>query len=357
LTAGFLASTFLLITALRGSAEFARDVYLPFSRTVSGWLGALFSFSPYAAAEPFAVLAVACALFCAVRGVVRSVRERTGWPLLILLFRAAAFSAGAVFLFVLLWGGSYHAPKLEVRLGLHTGPADEEILYLTAARHLQDVARYAAIIPRNENGEADAGGFDALAPEAVRAVKLLMERDPELFGSAAVTKPKRVLSYTVLSMLGISGIYFPFTGEAIVNSISTDPFLPSVMAHEMAHRLGFAAEDEANFIAYLACMASDQPIFRYSGALMAYTYCYNAITDPVYKHSLWTQHFVESEVSMEDVRANREVWARHDGFLRGVSESVNDAYLQSMGQEDGVRSYGRVVDLLIALYLETNSYK
>ena len=39
---------------------------------------------------------------------------------------------------------------------------------------------------------------------------------------------------------------------------------------------------------------------------------------------------------------------RYESPLGEVQEKVNDAYLKSQGQADGVRSYGRVVDLLLA---------
>jgi len=184
-----------------------------------------------------------------------------------------------------------------------------------------------------------------------------MEQNPSLLGRAAAPPPKRALFYPIMGMLGISGIYSPFTGEAIVSTIGTDPFQPSVMTHEMAHRLGFAAEDDANFIAYLACMASENPVFRYSGALMAFSYCYNAMTDPGYIADIGAAMRADAADALEDYSRNRAEWDRYDGPLREAAETVNNTYLQAMGQEDGVKSYGRVVDLLIALYIYEHDNK
>jgi hypothetical protein len=39
-------------------------------------------------------------------------------------------------------------------------------------------------------------------------------------------------------------------------------------------------------------------------------------------------------------------------FIADVAESVNDKYLQFNNVDDGVRSYGRMVDLLLAHYRE-----
>jgi hypothetical protein len=350
-SAALLALSALLLAAVQQIPAFTQNVYLPFSRAVSSGLGVLFSFTSYAVAEALLIMAVAGGVVCLVRTAVRMARERTAWPLALWASKAVLYATGVAFLFIFLWGGAYYAAKLEARLDLPAPRQDDAILFQTAKRHLEDVIHYAKMVPRDANGEVNAGGFSALAPEAARAMRSLMEKNPGLFGNVPVAPPKRAAFYPVLGMLGISGIYSPFTGEAIVNTINTDPFLPSVMTHELAHRLGVAPEDDANFIAYLACMESDQPIFRYSGSLMAFNYCYGAITDLGDMVKLYSMLYEEAPDTLEDYDRNREEWDEYDGPLRETAEAVNDAYLQTMGQEEGVRSYGRVVDLLIALHM------
>jgi hypothetical protein len=350
LSAALLTCTFLLWTAVQRYPLFTLNVYLPFSRAVSGILGWLFSFSAYAVAEALVALIAATAVFLTIRSAVRSVRERSAVPLLLWLSGAVLCAVSVLFLFMLLWGGTYHSPKLETRLGLDPGPQEEVLLFLTADRHLDDVIKYAGMMTRTPSGAVDAGGFETLAPEAARASKALAERIPELMGRAVITPPKRMAAAPLFGYLGISGIYSPLTGESIVNTTNTDPFLPSVMTHELAHRLGFAPEEDANFIAYLTCMESSDPVFRYSGSLMAFNYCYNALSRE-YRSVLWTRLAEESEETLRDFARNREAWARYDGPVREKAQAVNNAYLQSMGQPEGIRSYGRVADLLIALYL------
>ena len=51
-----------------------------------------------------------------------------------------------------------------------------------------------------------------------------------------------------------------------------------------------------------------------------------------------------------DLAANREYWQAYQGKASEVSEKVNDSYLKSNMQDDGIKSYGRMVDLLIGLY-------
>jgi hypothetical protein len=151
----------------------------------------------------------------------------------------------------------------------------------------------------------------------------------------------------VLSYLGISGVFCPFTGEPNVNTTLPDPELPFVVAHETAHQRGLAREDEANYVASLACRLHDDADFRYSGSLIASL------------HALAALRGIASELAAEigrtrsapvrrDLRALQEWTLRYQSPLRRVGEAVNDGYLRSQGQRDGVRSYGRMVDLLIA---------
>jgi hypothetical protein len=53
---------------------------------------------------------------------------------------------------------------------------------------------------------------------------------------------------------------------------------------------------------------------------------------------------------LRDLAANNAYWARFDDKpLSELGEKTNDAYLKANGQTDGTRSYGRMVDLLLAL--------
>lgn len=64
--------------------------------------------------------------------------------------------------------------------------------------------------------------------------------------------PKGVRFSTALSAMDFTGFYFPFTGEANLNIDSPACYLPSTIAHEMAHQRGIASEQECNFIAIAA---------------------------------------------------------------------------------------------------------
>ncbi len=160
-------------------------------------------------------------------------------------------------------------------------------------------------------------------------------------------RPKPVMLSRVMSILGISGIYFPFTGEANVNMEVPIPLFPAAVCHEMAHQRGFAREDEANYIAYLSCLQHPDPNFKYSGTLLALINSMNALSGYDYdKYQKLKQEY--SEGVTRDLAAIREFWQQFQGPVLRVSAQVNNVYLKFNNQQEGINSYGRMVDLLLA---------
>src|SRR5207248_11260701 len=119
--------------------------------------------------------------------------------------------------------------------------------------------------------ESGRGGHVPLArAELYAALDEAYRAEPLLEGAAApAVPPKPVYFSGLMSRLGISGVYSPFTGEPNYNALQPDFDLPFAVAHEMAHQRGFAREDEANFIAFLVCTKASNAYVRYSGYLGA----------------------------------------------------------------------------------------
>jgi hypothetical protein len=162
-------------------------------------------------------------------------------------------------------------------------------------------------------------------------------------------RPKPVLSSALMSYAGITGIYFPITAEANVNTDITDAEIPFTICHELAHQLGYAREDEANFIAWIACVNSPYEDYRYSGALMALTNTLNALYER--DRAAWDRiRGACSPAVNADLNATGRYWQRYEGPVSEISETINDTFLRTNGQTDGVQSYGRMVDLIIAYY-------
>lgn len=166
-------------------------------------------------------------------------------------------------------------------------------------------------------------------------------------------QPKGVLISKVMSYAGISGIYFPFTGEANVNTLIPDSLLPCTLTHEMAHQRGFAREDEANYIAYLTASLHPHPDFQYSGTFLALRHAMNTLGQYDYEKFLDLRARYGEGVE-RDLAELRVFWDKHEGLFSRVSTEINDLYLKTNRQEDGVYSYNRMVDLLVAEFRAQN---
>ena len=151
----------------------------------------------------------------------------------------------------------------------------------------------------------------------------------------------------LLTRVGISGFYSPFTGEATVNAELPDAEIPFTMAHEMAHQRGTAPEDEANFLGYLSCRESGLAAARYSGALAAWALAANALAQASPESLRALPGGGLDPGPRADRAAIHRFWERHEGRAARVSERVNDAYLKANAQHAGVLSYDRAVELLV----------
>ena len=199
-------------------------------------------------------------------------------------------------------------------------------------------------------GEVRAGGKAVYEEEqdAVLATKKLAEEYPDLNGF--YPHPKPVCISEILSYQNLSGVYSPFTIEANFNVDMIDYNIPFTLCHELSHLRGFMQEEEANFIAFLACVGSGKQDFEYSGYLMGWVYCMNALRRADTEEWQAVREGLDEAVEA-DLRENSRFWDSYDGAVAEVSDKVNDTYLKANGQSEGVKSYGRMVDLIIA-YVE-----
>ena len=126
----------------------------------------------------------------------------------------------------------------------------------------------AGSVPRDENHVGQFSDFATLAKQAGAGYEKLAQKY-DLF-SGSTDRVKKLATWKLFSHFGITGIFVCVTGEACVNPDTYAAWLPFTMCHEIAHRQTVAAEDGANFCAYLACMDHESAEFRYSGALVQF---------------------------------------------------------------------------------------
>lgn len=249
-------------------------------------------------------------------------------------------------LFCLLWGVAYQTDSFSQRAGLTPrGGTVEELTELTAyfARELSESAD---AVPRDEEGLFAAERAD-IFKVSTTVYENLYEEFPFLEMTDRI--PKAVTYSRIMSAIDFTGFYFPFTGEANLNVDSPACFLPATIVHEMAHQRLIASEQECNFVAILGATRSVDPAYRYSGWLLGYIHLSNALyrADPVAWQSV---RDTLPETVVADIRDNNAYWASWQGPVKEAAQSVYDGFLKSNGEENGIQSYGMVVDLLLAYY-------
>ena len=167
--------------------------------------------------------------------------------------------------------------------------------------------------------------------------------------------PKRMVTSPLMSRLDFTGFFFPFTAETLINDDAPSCLVPATILHEFAHQRNIAGEDECNFVAILAGLRCDDPVFTYSSALMGFIYLGNALYS-VSPDTYWQiRDQLDSRVEA-DLQANNAYWDQFDSKLDEVAESVSttvyEGFLHSYGESDGKQSYGKCVDLLVAYYFD-----
>lgn len=166
---------------------------------------------------------------------------------------------------------------------------------------------------------------------------------------------KPLASSSVFTYTHISGVYTFMTGEVNINVNYPDFIRPFTVAHEFSHQRGLAKEEEANFVAYLVCVGSEDPYLRYSGYVNLLQYLMDALAEA--DGDLYRQLCAEKvPYSVQGELNAYSVFFRKYSHSTAskVTGAVNDVFLNSQGESEGTASYGLVVDLAVAYYLREN---
>ncbi len=343
LSAVFLVLTGLCVAAAVYMPALFFSFYTGFSQDILAFLSGITGPFPFPVWQVVLVLIVLLVLYTLVR-VFAQKRSFLCW-----LSGVALLICVLVFAFVALWGLNHYGPPVADRVGLSVEAYSKDQLK-AAAQYMADQAnRWSAQVERDENGDL-AIDFSTMAKTAGASYEPLAETNDFFDGSTAPVK--KLFAGKVFSYMGTTGIFIAFSGESCFNPDTYAASLPFTMCHEAAHRLTVAPEDEANFCAFLACQASDDPAFQYSGWYSAFIYCYNALykADKSAASEVWA---TLSDQVVQDCRRANEHYDQYEGEIQEAAQKVNDTYLKAFSEESGVQSYGEVADLLIAWYLDS----
>lgn len=275
-------------------------------------------------------------------------KENRGETTIKFCINLACFTGIVFFLFAVNCGTNYYRSTFAQTSGLEVKQSGETELVRLCKNLAADSDNFRTKVKTDSQSvmKLNSKNFSQNAQDARKAFDSLSKDYPLLW--AGYSAPKPVISSKLMSFCNITGIFFPFTFEANVNTDVPDYTIPFTMCHELSHLRGFMREDEANFISYLACEKSVNPDFQYSGAVSAFTYASNAL----YSVDSSAANTVYAQLSAgvkKDLEYNSAYWDKFKGPAADAANSVNNSYLRANDQKDGVQSYGRMVDLLLAL--------
>ncbi len=251
------------------------------------------------------------------------------------------------FTFHLVWGLNYYRRPIAENLAITDSITKPELLKLTER-----------LIQKTNTLQFSLTGDSTQMVNVPYPQEEIFQKT--VYGYAEIKKRIPFLTYTnpsikasgystLSSYLGIGGYLNPFTNEAQVNALTPAFRLPVISGHEIGHQIGYAAENETNFIGYLVTVRHKDPYFQYSAYAYALSHCLSAIAR-------------ENETEFEQlystlnngVKANyqelRDFYTRYENPFEPIFESVFSTFLKANNQADGIQSYGRVVSLMVGYH-------
>lgn len=342
-------ATWVIQTAARGKPEWVETIYAnaiyPVVReivgTLTGWMS-------YSFAELFIVLAIVWLVFRSLRNIRAVYRKRRSLHNLgahVLSFSLAI--AGVFYTWGMLgWGFNYYRqPFLQIENLDRTGVTTEE-LRAVCQKLVTEANELRLNLEEDDEGVMRTEDGDRAALKRVRVAFGVRGQEYLSLREGFVSQPKGLV-LPVLPWLNISGIFFPYTGEPNVGMEQLPHNRLFASCHEGAHQLGWAREEEANFVGYAVCRRHPDADYRYAAAQGALSYALSALrqADP---DAAAAVALTLGKGLERDWDASRNFWKRYDTRIGDAALQVNDAYLKAQGQEQGIRSYGLMVELLVA---------
>ena len=252
-------------------------------------------------------------------------------------------------LFQLNWGINYHRTPLAEKLPTEKQYSDSLLIDLTTRFVIMSNTLHSLL-----------SSSDTLAVSIPYAKKEIANRiqssyDDLWISTVDVPQVKASLFSLPLSYMGYAGYLNPFTLEAQVNMRMPKINLPVTIAHEMAHQLGYAAENEANFVGFINTFNNADPYLKYAAVLFGFRHCYSDLIkrDPDQAKILVQQLNLGI---LKNFAETRDFWEEYKNPFEPFFKESYDAYLKANGQESGIKTYNQMVAFLIAYDLQ-NKFK
>ena len=308
---------------------------------ISGFLRILLGWIPFS----FGDLLIAFLLFIFLRFLFRLIKGKFKKFISKILQLTAVLSV-IYFCFYFFWGLNYFRESLAKNLGLNQSKYTTEQLTATTDNIIKKLNSFHLEITKN----------DSLLVVNPYSQKEMYAKATNGYDNLALIYPQLTYKHpavksSLMSLIqtynGTSGYLNPLTGEAQVNDMIPKTGYPTTVCHEMAHQIGFAAENEANFIGFLAALSNDDVYFKYAAYRMAFGYTISEVRkrDKEVFKTLWKK---TNKGVIKDFQASSQFWQQYQNPIEPIIKKGYSSYLKANKQAKGIDSYNYVVDLLIA---------
>ncbi len=227
------------------------------------------------------------------------------------------------------------------------------------ARMVEEANQAGELVNRDETGHFILSETTQLMPEAKDCMKHLSEEFPQYKGYYPDAKP---ISHSYFfTQQGLLGIYFPFSMEANYNPVVYEINLPDTICHEYTHLKGNIFEDEAGYLAFRACLTSENPDFIYSGYINMLGWLKFDFGED---QAAWDEYHAIRDMMSKGVRTDLYSFVpenyyethRHEeviptAIVSDVADKVMDTSLKVNGIPEGSASYHGLTALVLDYYI------
>ncbi|HQR31844.1 MAG TPA: DUF3810 domain-containing protein [Blastocatellia bacterium] len=264
----------------------------------------------------------------------------------VLVLQVAWLFTFAFAAFLLMWGLNYQRQPIEERMDLERRAEGRQELIDVGRRIIDGINRNYST--RDAVAATGTSLMTVSQPKLFQSIENSFQLENSL-GAASqggFSDPKPLIFSKVATWLDIRAVYIPYTGEATYNENLLDCDLPFVIAHAKAHQRGFAREDEANFIAFLACIKSNEPYVRYSGFLHALK-----VLDFLARSDVQDTQALRAQLApgpAADVTARETFGVRSkSSSLAPISDSIINIYLRANRIRGGLKNFSEDTPLIV----------
>ena len=244
------------------------------------------------------------------------------------------------------WGFNYN--KKSNFEQLKTKEYSVEDLYVTVEYYIEETNNLnIKISKKKENKVQSSYSFNDLKNKCVSSII----NEEWLYQNKKINNfpVKKSIFSNPLSYMGFTGYINPFTLEANINYNIPKISIPVTICHEIAHQIGYAFEDEANYIAIKALSNSNDNFLRYSGNLMAVQFLLSEIRkNDIEKYDGYIKELNTGVI--KNIKDKNEYYLKYKSKYKDFFKKNYDAFLKSNNQKAGIKTYSLVVDLLINEY-------